>query len=113
LPVHEFFAEAVDALDSRYDGFVQGAEIENRDRINFQIQLLDRHEQTGIRALQELIAQLRFGRKMRTIKANEGRIRKLRERTADRRAALTSKLKITHERRLAAGGVIQVDGGVT
>jgi superfamily II DNA or RNA helicase len=108
FPVHEFFTEAVDALDSRYEKFVDRVQVESRDRINFQLQLLDRHEKAGVQALQELIAQLRVEGKMRTIGANEGRIRKLRERTADRRARLTSRLEITHEQRLAAGGVIRV-----
>jgi hypothetical protein len=106
--VHDLFGEAVDVLESRYSSFVTNAEIENRDRINFQIQVLDRHERNTVEALQSLIAQLRQQGKKKTIRANEGRIRKARERAEDRRARLRARLLMKHEYRLVAGGVIEV-----
>lgn len=106
--IRDLFVDAVEVLESRYSSFVASAGIENRDRINFQIQVLDRHERSTVEALQSLIAQLRLQGKTKTIRANEGRIRKARERAEDRRARLRARLEMKHEHRLAAGGVIEV-----
>lgn len=100
--------DGVHDLDSRYAEFVTTTEIENRDRVNFQIQLLDRHERERVESLQQQIVQLRLARKMRTIRATEGRVQKVRERSEERRTRLRSKLGIKHDHRLAAGGVIEV-----
>lgn len=102
------FADAVDSLDHRYREYVHRAETENRDRIGFQLELVERHARTTIEALQQQIAELRASRRTRTIRANEGRIRKARERAEDRSARLRARLNLTHESRLAAGGVIEV-----
>jgi len=107
--LRDLLLDAVEELDSRYQEYVKIADIENRDRVNFQLQMLDRHEREQIERLQAQIAQLRFSGKTRTIRANEGRIRKTRERAEDRRNRLRSKLGLTHEHRLAAGGVIDVN----
>lgn len=107
--LQDLLLDAVDELDSRFHEFVKVADIENRDRVNFQLQMLDRHEREQIESLRRQIEQLRFTGKTRTIKANEGRIRKTRERSEDRRNRLSSKLGLTHEHRLAAGGVIEVN----
>ena len=46
---------------------------------------------------------------LRTIKANEGRIAKVRERASERRARLQNRRELTHESMLVCAGVLLID----
>ncbi|KAB2310667.1 DEAD/DEAH box helicase [Betaproteobacteria bacterium SCN2] len=112
LPADEIsdgFDSVVERLENRYVEYVRGAERENRDRIRFQIETLEKHEKSGAADLQARINILRLSGRLRIIPALEGKIRKLRERTAQKKAELQSRSELRHEQRLACGGVIRVE----
>lgn len=107
--VADSFVDSLDELDRRFDEFDRYARLEATDRIRFQIQLQDRHEEHEVARLQALIAEMRLQGKSRGVSLNESKLRKLRERVEDRRARLRDRLEqMGSESRLAAGGVIKV-----
>ena len=107
--VGDGFEFVTDALDRRYEAFTESAGRENRDRVSFQLDQVDRQETRETQRLQELIWRLRLQNKMRTIKANEGRLSKVKERAAERRARLQNRRELTHESMLVCAGVVLVD----
>jgi hypothetical protein len=107
--VEDGFDVAVDSLENRYGEYVRSAERENRDRIRFQVETLEKHESSGITDLEMRIRDLRLSGRLRIIPALEGKIRKLRERTAQKKAELNARSDLRHEQRLACGGVIRVE----
>jgi len=107
--MEDAFDQAVERLEGRYREYVQSAERENRDRIRFQVETLEKHESSGISDLQERIRELRLSNRLRIIPALEGKIRKLRERTEQKKAELRMRSDLTHEQRLACGGALRVD----
>jgi len=106
--VRSGFEETMDAADKRYSAYMENAARENRDRVAFQKHQVDQQESRDVARIQELIARLRAQRKMRTIKANEGRIVKARERAAERRARLDKRTELSHESSLVCAGVIRI-----
>lgn len=109
--VGDCFDSVMDLLDSRYSEYTAAAGRENRDRVSFQLDQVSRHEAKEIQRLQELIIRLRFQKKTRTIRANEGRIAKVRERAAERRARLQGRHELRHESTLVCAGVAMVELG--
>ena len=107
--VGDCFDAVMDALDRRYEAFAANAARENRDRIAFQLDQVDRLEQRETRRLQELIARLRLHNRTRTIKANEGRIAKVRDRANERRARLLGRRELRHESSLVCAGVVLLE----
>jgi superfamily II DNA or RNA helicase len=107
--VNDGFESIMDGLDRRYLEFTAAAGRENRDRVSFQLEQVDRQETRDIQRLQELIMRLRFQNKTRTIRANEGRIVKVRERAAERRARLQGRKELRHESALVCAGVALVE----
>lgn len=107
--VGDCFDALVDAMDMQYETFTSAAQRENRDRVRFQLDQVDRHEAREVRRLQELIARLRLQNKMRTLKANEGRIVKARERAAERRARLEGRMELRHASQMVCAGVLLVE----
>jgi hypothetical protein len=107
--VGDGFETVVDRLDQRYQEYVARAERENRDRVSFQFDQVDRQEAREVQRLQELILRLRMESKMRTIKANEGRLAKVKERAAERRARLKGRQELRHESALVCAGVARVE----
>jgi hypothetical protein len=107
--VGDAFELVTDALDRRYEAFTANAGRENRDRVAFQLDQIDRQETREIQRLQELIHRLRVQNKTRTIKANEGRLSKVRERAAERRARLQKRRDLSHESALVCAGVVLVE----
>lgn len=106
--VRSGFEAVVDAIDERYVAYTGNAARENRDRVAFQKHQVDQQEARDIARIQELISRLRSQRKMRTIRANEGRIVKARERAAERRARLEKRTELSHDSSLICAGVIRV-----
>jgi hypothetical protein len=106
--VGDGFESVMDRLELRYLDYTAGAQRENRDRVSFQFEQVDRQETREIQRLQELIMRLRMQNKMRTIRANEGRIAKVRERAAERRARLQGRKELRHESTLVCAGVAKV-----
>jgi superfamily II DNA or RNA helicase len=106
--VGDGFESVTDVLDRRYQEFTERAGRENRDRVSFQLDQVNRQESRDIARLEEVIEWLRTQKKLRTIRANEGRIVKVRERAAERRAKLGSKRELRHESSLVCGGAIFV-----
>ena len=107
--VGDCFEAVTDVLDRRYQEFTESAGRENRDRVSFQLDQVDRQEAREIQRLQQIIWRLRVQNKMRTIKANEGRVSKVRERAAERRARLQNRRELTHDSMLVCAGVVLVD----
>ncbi|MHB9840935.1 SNF2-related protein [Paraburkholderia terrae] len=104
--VGDAFEETVDSLDRRYEEHTAAASRENKDRIAFQLEQIDRHEMREVQRIQELIARLRMQSKTRTLKANEGRIVNARRRADERRARLGGRIDLRHESALVCAGVI-------
>jgi superfamily II DNA or RNA helicase len=107
--VGDCFEAAMDRIEARYSEHTDRAGRENRDRVSFQLDQVDRQEAREIQRLQELIARLRQQGKLRTIKANEGRIAKVRERAAERRARLQLRRDLRHESALVCAGVVLIE----
>ncbi|RLK29623.1 SNF2-related protein [Cupriavidus plantarum] len=107
--VGDCFGELMDSLDARCDNFMAAAHRENRDRISFQLDQVDKQEAREIARLRELIARLQMQSKVRTIRANEGRIVKARERAAERRARLQARSDLRHESALVCTGVVLIE----
>lgn len=107
--VGDAFDLVTEALDRRYEAFTANAGRENRDRIAFQLDQIDRQEAREIQRLQELIHRLRVQGKTRTIKANEGRLSKVRERAEERRARMRKRRDLAHESTLVCAGVVLVE----
>jgi hypothetical protein len=102
------FTDIVESIDGRYVQFVESARRENRDRVRFQLEQLARHQATKEAELQARIRTLHAEQKLRLVPALEGQIRRLHERTQNRRVQLESKQELRHYSRLACGGVIDV-----
>lgn len=103
------YAEVAQYLDRQFDESSRAAELESRDRIAFQIELQDRHEKGGVDRLMSLVTMQREQGKLRAAALNEGRIRSLQKRIADRRNRLSERLSgIGSECRLTVAGVAQV-----
>lgn len=102
------FEAVADEMERRYAAFAASAERENRDRVRFQIQQVERHEAREVQRLQELIARLRLERKTRTIRANEGRIARAREVASERIARLRARSDLSHMQSLVCAGVVRV-----
>jgi hypothetical protein len=107
--VGDAFESLMDELDRRYREFTESAGRENRDRVAFQLDQVDRQETREVQRLEEMISRLRSQNKLRTVKANEGRLAKVRERAAERRARLQNRRELRHESMLVCAGVVQVD----
>ncbi|KQW57067.1 SNF2-related protein [Variovorax sp. Root411] len=107
--IGDCFETVMDALDGRYQEYTAGAGRENRDRVSFQLDQVDRQEAREIQRLQEMIGRLRQQGKLRTIKANQGRLAKIRERAAERRARLQNRREVRHESMLVCAGVVLID----
>jgi hypothetical protein len=107
--VGDGFEAVVEQLNQRYQEYAARAERENRDRISFQFDQIDRQEAREVQRLQELVWRLRMENKLRTIKANEGRISKVKERAAERRARLKGREELRHESTLVCAGVAKVE----
>lgn len=107
--VGDRFETVIERIESRYADYAARAGRENRDRVAFQLNQIDRQETREIQRLQQLIASLRQQGKLRTIKANEGRIGKIRERAAERRSRLQARTDLRHESALVCAGVVLID----
>ena len=107
--VGDCFELVIKLLEGRYDEYTSAAERENRDRVSFQLEQIDRQESREASRLQDLIMSLLMRNKTRTIKANEGRITKMRERMAERRARLQGRKDLRHESALVCAGVLLVN----
>ena len=99
----------MDRLDQRYKGYVARAERENRDRVSFQFDQVDRQETREVQRLEDLIWRLKFEDKTRTVKANEGRLAKVKERASERRSRLKGRQELRHESSLVCAGVARVE----
>ena len=106
--VRSCFEEVMDTLERRYAAYTDNSARENRDRVAFQKHQVDQHEARDIARIEDLIARLRAQNKMRTIRANEGRIVKARERAAERRARLDKRTELQHDSSLVCAGVIRI-----
>jgi superfamily II DNA or RNA helicase len=103
------FESAVEGMDQRYLEFTSAAERENRDRVAFQLDQVDRQERRELDRLETLVAVLKMKGKTRTIKANEGRMAKVRERAGERRSRLQGRKELRHDSTLVCAGVVLVD----
>lgn len=103
------FDAVMDRLEGRYVDYAAQAGRENRDRVAFQLDQVSRNEAREVQRLQGIVDRLRLAGKTRTIRANEGRIAKVRERAAERRARLASRQELRHEAALVCAGVILVE----
>ena len=92
-----------------YEGFVQQMENENQDRADLQLSSLSRHSNRQLIQLQEVLALHRSKGRAPLVKATEGRIRKLRERTKRKTDEIESNRKIVHYQRDLCVGVIRVE----
>ena len=106
--VRSCFEQITDTLDGRYLEYMENAARENRDRVEFQKHQVDQQQARDIVRIQELIQRLKAQGKTRTVKANEGRIAKARERAAERLARLDKRMDLSHESSLICAGVILI-----
>jgi superfamily II DNA or RNA helicase len=102
------FENAIDTLDLRYRDYMENAARENRDRVAFQKHQVDQQEERDLARIQDMIGRMRAAGKTRTIRANEGRIKKARERATERRARLDRRMDLRHESTLVCAGVIRI-----
>jgi hypothetical protein len=109
LKVGDVFESLIERLDQRYQEYVARAQRENRDRVSFQFDQVDKQEAREVQRLENLIWLLRMDNKLRTIKANEGRLYKVRERAAERRSRLKGRQELRHESILVCAGVARVE----
>jgi superfamily II DNA or RNA helicase len=107
--VGDVFESLIERLDQRYQEYVARAQRENRDRVSFQFDQVDKQEAREVQRLENLIWLLRMDNKLRTIKANEGRLYKVRERAAERRSRLKVRQELRHESILVCAGVARVE----
>ncbi|MBC5782658.1 DEAD/DEAH box helicase family protein [Ramlibacter sp. USB13] len=107
--VGDGFEAVMDRLEARYVEYTARAGRENRDRVAFQMDQIDRQERREIERLEGLIALLRGQGKLRTIKANVGRIVKVRERAVERRARLQLRRELRHDSALVCAGVVMLE----
>lgn len=105
---YEEFTAALESLDAAFDKHQKATSFENSDRINFQLRVLDQHKKSQSEKIRSRIADLRLRGKMKTIPAEEGKLRKLEQRIADKKAILERKKNISADHSFVAGGVISI-----
>lgn len=98
-------------LEERFRAFRDAQVRENRDRINLMVNSLDHHLQAQTRKIMERIGQYRFSgneRQRRMIPAEEGRLKKLRQRIQGRIDELRLKETPKAHDSMVSGGIIRV-----
>lgn len=101
--------ESVQEMDSLFQEFVGSMSRENHDYISYQKTILAKQRVRDVRRSTERIQRLREAGKLRTIPAEEGKLKKAEKRLADKEADLERKAQLVHDHRLVIIGAIQVE----
>lgn len=104
----ERYGECIDALDDAYHAFVENLKRENADRISLQLRNLDSYLQRETAKLQEMIARLRYAGKLRGVKLNEDKLKKLKQRVDEQRELIKSAETPTYESVAVTSGVVRI-----
>lgn len=105
----ERFGECEDLLEERYQEFVGNLKRENADRIGLLVHNLESHLERENSKLQELIARMRRENKLRGVKLQEDKLKKLRRRIEDQLDYVRASETPTHESIVVTNGVILLD----
>lgn len=103
------FDECRAELSGRAKVFLSAQRRENNDRVNQQLELSRRHFDQQILRLREVINNAIARGNRRLIPANEGKIRKLRQKAEDRRLSIERSRELTFEAFTVSSGVIRVE----
>lgn len=109
--VGDAFDQISDELEYRCQVHAEAAGRDNRDRIRFQLAQLDRQVNRDIASIRDVLERQRARGQTGIVAANEGRIRKIQERAAERRVRLESRAELRHDNALVCAGVIALWNG--
>lgn len=102
------FDVCLDRLERDYGDLAHAKELENSDRVNFQIDSAGRQCQSDVKRLKETLENLRNAGKSRMIPATEGKLRKVQERFSQRQEELRIKKTFVHHRFDVCSGVLKI-----
>lgn len=102
------YGECVDALDDAYHAFVENLKRENADRISLQLRNLDGYLQREKTKLLEVITRLRHAGKLRGVKLNEDKLKKLSQRVDEQRKIIKAAETPTYESVAVTSGVVLI-----
>jgi hypothetical protein len=108
--VAEVFEKCKVVLEERFKAFRGDCMREDRDRIKLMVNMLERHLENQSKKINDRIHQYRSGteQQRRLIPAEEGRLRKLRERLNGRIEELRLKERASASESFVSGGVISL-----
>lgn len=106
--IEDGIQRCVDGLEADFNQIGREKELDNSDRVNFQLGAAERHRDRQLQIQMGVLAGLRASNKLRTIPATEGKIRKIRERFSQKQEQLATKLKFNRSRFDVCFGVIKV-----
>lgn len=101
-------AKCDDRLEDDYKQMAHEKELENSDRVSFQLDSAKRHRDREEQRILATLANLRADGKLKMIPATEGRLRKVRERFAQRQEDLQAKRRFDRSRFGVCHGVLKI-----
>lgn len=104
----ERYSECVEALEDDYIDFVENLKRESADRISLQLNNLESYLGRETNKRQELINRLRYERKLKAVKLNEDKLKKLRQHVEEKRQVIKMAEKPTHESVSVTSGVVWI-----
>ena len=110
---NEVFHALNDAVDEEFESYAEQLRLENEDRIDFQIQAVRKHLQGQIDAIEATNRRLAEQGKNKIIKANQGRVEKLRARLSDRVSHFEGQRLLNSEYSYIVSGVVYVGEGAS
>ena len=102
------YGECIDALDIDYHEFVENLKRENADRISLQLRNLDSYLDRETSRVQEVIARMRYAGKLRGVRLNEDKLKKLRQRVEDQKQLVRAAENPTYESVAVTSGVVRI-----
>ena len=106
--IENFIDDCDSAIDEDYQTESKRRELENADRISFQIESVNRYKERQLKTHRDVLQNLREAGKIRLIPAREGLIRKLMERFSVRVESLKEKSRFEKSPYQVCYGVIHV-----
>ena len=106
--VEELYGQCIDELDAQYANFVATLQRENSDRIALQLHNLQTHMDREASKLEVLIARLRAEQKLRGLRLQENKLKKLRQRISEQMEYVRGAEVPRHESVTVSNGVIRV-----
>ena len=106
--VEDCYSQCVDELELRYANFVATLQRENSDRITLQLHNLQTHMDREASKLETLIWRLRAEQKLRGVRLQENKLKKLRQRISEQMEYVRGAEVPRHESVTVSNGVIRV-----